>query len=289
MLGWISVNHKPEGYYLKIPRDTNTESKNTLESAHRTIKHIQENYPAPYVLYLSGGIDSQAMLWAWHTSGAKYQAVSYVYNGGLNLHDLDRGMPVFAKDHKIHIERRDIDLMEFYATQYPKYAERYRCGSPHIAAYMYMSDQQTNGTVIFSGSGTLTDNSFYTPNEWRLYHYGHVSGRSIVPAFFSETQDLHYGFLQHVVPGDSKITVYHKAGFPVVQQRPGNTNSEQRYSGFEGIRDRYEQRFEKNFTIEEKLRRLSDHGSNWNFDILLRNPWEWRFRHDKYLIEFVDP
>lgn len=289
MLNWIKINQDSSAhkYTLKIPKYS-YENIPALEATHKAIQHIQDNYPAPYTLYLSGGVDSQAMLWAWHASGVPYQAVSYVYNYTMNLYDLNAGMPVFAQKLGIKIERRNVDLLNFFDTEYPKYAETYRCGSPHLAAYMYLADQQTDGTVIFSGSITPEANSFYTANEWRLYHYGIVSGQNIVPMFFSETQDLHYAFLKYFESGQHKAVTYQKAGFPVVRQRLGYSSNDQRYSGFEGIRDYYEKHITRKFTLQEKMKRLPGQTSNWKFDLLFRNPWEWRFRQDKYQVEYVE-
>lgn len=290
MLSWIHIKHSGNNYHITVPPKCSHHCQGAIVAAHKTIDHIVEKYPPPYILYVSGGADSQAMLWAWHTSGVPYTAVSYVYNNTLNLHDLNAGMPEFANRYNISIQRRSIDLLEFYENRYQTYAEQYRCGSPHIAAYMYMADQQHSGTVIFSGSATVRAHSFYTANEWRLYHYGNVSGRSIVPAFFSETQQLHYAFVDVVSASDNKFDVYHKAGFPVIPQiyKTEALSSTDRYSGFEGIKQYYEKLDLPSLSLQQKMQRLPGQTSNSKYDMILRNPWEWKFRNDIYRVDYMD-
>lgn len=294
MMDWIEVNLKnKKDYYLKIPVIEDLGLDSLLE-AHRTVDYIVNRYPAPYVLYLSGGVDSQAMLWAWHTSGQDFKAVSYVYNTTMNLHDLNSGMTEFLTQNniKIDIERRNVDLLSFYNDTYDWYSQEYRCGSPHICAYMYMADDQQDGTIIFSGNGVEACESyrgkFYTKNEWGLYHYGYKSNKSIVPFFFAETSSLHFSFSQYCEHKKHKAQIYQDAGYPVVAQDlvPNKYNSS-RFSGFEEIKDYYDRFFSQKITPKHLLVRPPDQKSKRVYDVLLRNPYEFRYSNDKYYIEYV--
>jgi hypothetical protein len=281
MLDWINIIRNDNDYHLELPVIDGS-GLNSVEEAHRTVKHIVENYPAPYVLYVSGGIDSQAMLWAWHTSGYEYQAVSYVYNQDMNLHDLDAGMPEFLKNHNIVVERRDIDLLTFYEDLYHKYRTIYRCGSPHICAYMYMADQQKSGTVIFSGCAKHSRNGFYTKNEWCLYNYGLLSSKSIVPFFLSETAGIHYSFNQKL---ENKLKMYQDAGYPVIAQNSTpNRYNQIRFSGFEQIKDYYDKNLSHLVTAKVKLQQPSTQSSRRVYDLVLRNLYELKYLRDKYVI-----
>jgi hypothetical protein len=281
MIDWVKVIRNNNDYYLDLPVIDGS-NLNSIDEAHRTVQHIVENYPAPHILYVSGGIDSQAMLWAWHTSRHEYHAVSYVYNQDMNLHDLDAGMPEFLKNHNIVVERRDIDLLKFYENTYHEYRTKYRCGSPHICAYMYMADQQKTGTVIFSGCAVPTGNEFYSKNEWALYHYGLISGRSVVPFFLSETCGLHYSFNQNL---KNKYKTYRAAGYPVVHQNsiPNKFNSD-RFSGFEVIKDYYDKHLSHLVTVKSKLRQPFAQYSRRTYDLILRNQYELEYSRDKYIV-----
>lgn len=285
MLDWIDVNHKDEkDYYLEIPIVRHCD-RDSLTQAHKAIDHITQNYPAPYVLYLSGGVDSQAMLWAWHTSGRDFLPVSWVYNRDMNAHDLNCGMPALAGKCGVKIEYRDIDILEFYNNDYKKYRETYRCGSPQICAYMYMADQQHEGTVIFSGSLDGPD-KFYTKNEWDLYHYAIKSKKNLVPFFFSETQSLHCTVKQL---GKDKSEKYQSNGYPVRSQKTKlNGRAFGRFSGFEKIKDFYDQSMSHLITPKLKLTRQYKQNSARAYDVLLRNSFEFQYRNDKYIVKIIE-
>lgn len=276
MLDWLSIDITDNfNYFIKIP--TQFEERCALHEAIKTVNFICEKYPPPYILYVSGGIDSQAMLWAWHNSGKEYQAISYTYNTDMNLHDLDVGMPEFLNRHEIRVERRNIDLLSFYKNEYLDYHKFYRCGSPHICAYMYMADQQKEGTVIFSGS----NQGFYSKNEWGLYTYGKLSGKSIVPFFFSETKNLHFNIRYPYTKTKIKSETYLSQGFPIILQ--GNT----RYSGFENIKDYYDKNYSHLVTKKAIFNRVVGQKSVRTYDLILRNSFELEYSSDKYQVCYI--
>lgn len=277
MLDWINIEKKNNDYKIVIPSNITIKSDLSYIS-NLTIEYIHQNYPSPYILYVSGGIDSQAMLWAWHMSGKPFKAVSYIYNDNMNSHDLEEGMPEFVKNLKIDIEYRKVDLLKFYKGFYSEYHEKYRCGSPHICAYMYLADQQKTGTVIFSGS----NQGFYTKNEWGLYNYGIISGKNIIPFFLSETLEMHYYTRSIAKNNINKISKYNKLGFPVIGQRTEKIG----LSGFERIKDFYDQKYSHLVTNKLKFSRLNQQHSARTYDILLRNHLEVKY-HDKYEIYYV--
>lgn len=278
MLDWLDITASGNDYNIVVPTATST--LHGLQSvAERTVEHIYNNYPAPYTLYVSGGIDSQAMLWAWHLSGRPVNAVSYVYNNGMNHHDLHTAMPEFAQSMSVQIEYRNIDLLWFYQVHYPKYHQTYRCGSPHVCAYMYLADQQKTGTVIFSGSNT----NFYTKNEWGLYHYGKLSGKSIVPFFLSETAEMHHYTRSIKDINMDRLARYHAVGFPVKDQGAGHGG----FSGFEKIKDVYDLAFNNRVTPQMRFQKTSAQHSGRTYDVLLRNHLEAKY-NDKYQVDYMD-
>ena len=92
--GWgkdFSPDYNPKlQYYINLAQ-VRPHNEPLVAVAYRSIQHITENYPGPYYLMLSGGIDSQLMYWCWQSSGAKFIPVSFRYrheNTYFNDHDL---------------------------------------------------------------------------------------------------------------------------------------------------------------------------------------------------------
>jgi hypothetical protein len=49
-------------------------NKPLLEISDRVINNLVVEYPAPYNLFVSGGVDSQSMLWCWFNSQVSFSA-----------------------------------------------------------------------------------------------------------------------------------------------------------------------------------------------------------------------
>ena len=230
MLKWTNPTKVGYDYYFRF---TNREydRMSPLSAAEHTIKYITENYPAPYTLCLSGGVDSQAMLYAWHVSGVPFRTFSAVYNQTLNLHDLST-LQEFTNKIGVSVEYCDFDLVKFLEEEHDWYANKYYCGSPQITTFMKFADLIPDGTVLMSGQFIFADRaqlSLGLPdrNNFSLYEYGIESGRSIVPFFFLETAELAYAFDVDIdevksmhTPGSytDKVVAYQHYGFPVIGQ-----------------------------------------------------------------------
>lgn len=284
MLDWWNINKNNFDYEVSIPiLQFNIDP---LTASHNAIKFILEKYPSPYTLMLSGGVDSQAMLWAWYTSGAKFTPLSFRYNIDMNDHDL-KSMPMFLEKNKINlnIKYRDLDVLDFYQYEYFSYVENYRCGSPHICVYMKMCSLIESGTVIFSGEILRYPNLPISKNIWGLYHYALSTGRPMVPYFFLETAELAWSFKNKFpYEGTDKPEVYRQKGFPVVNQASSNPS---RYSGFEKIKDYYDDHYAHLVTIKDKMNKLPNQRSSRVYDILLRNKFEKKFINDKYEMRYL--
>lgn len=277
MIDWVEIKKVIGGYNLFVKKQK--PSISALEAAHFNVDYIRKNYSAPYYIFLSGGVDSQAMLWAWHTSNADFIPVSITYNKDLNFHDLDN-LKLFSQLHNIKINYFDFDVINFLESEFESYSEKYRCGSPHICTYIKMSEIIKDGTVIFSGD-MLNPNSPVFPdrNNWGLYRYADCTGRSFVPYFFIETIEMAWSF-QHFFKNKGKYDVYQKNGFPVIPQ-----NS--KITGFEKIKEYYDTK-SINIPPIEKLKKIPGQGSNRNFDILFRNRYEYKYRKDIYQVNYYN-
>jgi len=317
MLEWIEIFRRQHDFKLSIPRKKSNQT--ALKSAHYTIDYIVKNYPKPYFLFLSGGVDSQAMLYAWHTSGIPYETISVKYNSSMNDHDLET-LSVFSQQNNLKINYIDFDILKFFKKEYFEYVDQYRCGSPHICTYMKMSEFVSKGTAIFSGSYMDYHYPvFIDKNNWGLYKYALQTKRSIVPYFFMETCELAYSMITKVpisissstnfqiFPGavygitDSNQTCFYDDNGILRNKFPNNTLNKKsdiyqyngfpvigqnyKVTGFEKIKEFYD-KIDIHFSPQDKLQRLSHQPSYRKFDILLRNKYEYKYRWDKYEVSF---
>ena len=280
MLDWVRITNIDNDYTLDYS-NRNPVNITPLEAALFTVDYITKNYPAPYTLFLSGGIDSQAMLYAWHLSKVPFDTFSAVYNFDLNAHDLEN-LKLFSNQFSIDINFVSFDLFGFLDTEYSDYALSYRCCSPHICTYMKMSEMVKTGTCIFSGNFILDPRMFIDRNNFGLYKFAKKTNKPIVGFFFSETEELAYSFLPsinvHKISNTTaaRIEAYHSNGFPVIPQK-------EKYTGFEKVKEYYDlnipkPKYKKIEIIHPKQR------STRTFDLLYRNKYEIKFQDDKYYL-----
>ena len=300
MLDWIRVNQSENCYTFDL-RIEDTINLTALEAAHFTINYIVNNYPPPYTLYLSGGIDSQAMLYSWITSGKPFSTLSAVYNDNLNSEDL-LTLKQFSDLHGTKINYIDFNVIDFLENEHHEYAMKYLCGSPHITSYMKLLSLTTEGTSIMSGEFIQVGRTGLDKNQLGLYHYGKLSKQNIIPFFFLETKELAYSFtVRKVLPRykklqlpigmqqeinkttrlyDLKVSTYNENGFPVLRQ------GYYKHTGFEKIKMYYDNpdNCKKQLFPKHRLEKLHTQKSNRNFDLLFRNKYEAIMAKYKYTI-----
>ncbi len=294
MFRWINVSNHENDYFLKYRFVT--PNMQPLEAAYHTINHITKNYPPPYTLMLSGGVDSQAMLYAWHTSNIPYQTFSGVYNKNLNENDLST-LDQFSKNHNILIKYVDVDVLNFLEHEHVDYVYKYRCGSPHMTTYMKMIEMIPKGTPILSGNFIKYNTKHLLPisrNLFGLYKFALKNQKPLVPFFFCETQELACSFVKEYSYKDftsnetkfnnakdheyyDRVLMYNNYGFPVIPQSA-------KLTGFELIKDYYDENFKDRVTVKDKLFRTKHQNSKRVFDLLLRNKYETLFSVDKYIV-----
>jgi len=253
-----------------------------LEAAKSTVEYIAANYKPPYTLFLSGGIDSQVMLYSWYISKVPFTTFCGVYNFNSNYYDITT-LEKFANLYNIPITYYNIDVLGFLENEHDYYARKYFCGSPHITCYMKMSDMVNEGTTIFSGN-ILYDHErkFVTRNVLGLYHYSVLSGKSVVPYFLCETDEIAHSFDQNELDTtsayDTKLIIYKKNGFPVIPQ-------ETSYNGFEKLKEHLDDENNLPRPVENipKIWKNASQLSTRNFDLLYRNKYESMFIRHKYV------
>ena len=256
-----------------------------LEAGKNTVKYIVNNYPEPYYICASGGVDSQAMIYAWLISGTPFYICTAIYNNYLNKHDIEN-LEKFLKIHNLEVNYLELDVLHFLENEHDFYARQYYSGSPHITTYMKIADILEGGTVIFGGN--FMDNEtirFVDYNVFSLYHYAVLSKRPCVPFFLCETEELAYSFkltpkiledkINKINNYQAKVNRYHEHGYPVIPQ-------EKQINGFEKIKEYYDDHLPRPITLREKVWRTIHQRSRRNFDLLFRNKYEAMFTSHKY-------
>jgi hypothetical protein len=282
---WVKYSNNVLPFFNEVILDFRvpvTPTQNPIDSAKFTVDYIIKNYPAPYTLLVSGGIDSQAMLWAWIISKKEFSIVSAKYNYNLNDHDLNT-LKEFCQKYSVNLKFVNFDLFKFLENDLNFYANKYRCSSPQICAYMKIADTIQNGTVIFSGNFLSPTGAAITNTTLGLFNYSNESGRPTIPFFFLETPALAYSFLsffKKINIGDSyleKTLMYQEGGFPIIPQK-------QKYTGFEQVKDYYDINFQHLVTVKHKLLSSNNH-SKRVFDVLYRNHYENKFNYTR--VKFI--
>lgn len=292
MIDWTSPRKYKDNYNFDFRLKNKIKSK-PLKAAIKTVKYITKNYPAPYTLCLSGGVDSQAMLYAWKESGVEFNTCSAVYNKWLNDYDLAQ-LKEFAKRESIKIQYIDIDVIKFLEEEHDTYANKYECGSPQITMFMKIADTIKEGTVIMSGNFKIGTTGIPDNNNFAMFKYGLYSKRSIVPWFFAETEELFHSFEHYYKEKDNiategfdcegfdsepkdpfqlqyeqKVKRYQHFGFLVIPQKT-------KLNGFERLKQIYDMK-EQGITKKDRIVRTPRQTSTRNFDILFRNKYELKF------------
>ena len=260
-------------------RYENINNLNPLEACQLTINQITKNYAPPYYIMVSGGIDSQAMLYAWLKFGNNFIPTCFLYNDDLNHHDIST-LKIFAEKYNIDVNYIDIDIIQFIDNNFREYAEKYKCSSPWITSYIYMSEK-LNGTVIFSGNFLQSKNgpaNSLTYSILGLYRAS-LSKNNLIPYFFLHSPELAYSFRwnkTNLATYLDKVNAYRRYGFPVLSQT-------EKITGFEKIKDIYDLRFKYKITGKDILK-YQNRISGRPTDIILRYPYEEKFGGDNVKI-----
>lgn len=257
---------------LHMEYHVNKEKIRPVNAAVIAVNRIVSEYPSPYVLMCSGGIDSQTMIWAWVLSGQEFTVASVRYkidDQVYNDHDLVQ-LEMFCKQHSISIEYLDFDITNFLETRLKEVSDEYDCDSPQICTHMAMSEMIEQGTIMFSGnflSRSGVGLNYTLLGQDRYAKKVSTEHRKIIPSFLAHDSDFSSSFLKyhdslHTIYPD-KVAVLHNTGFPVIPQLA-------KYTGFEKIKDYYDL---KNLAISAKDRiKYSMYPSKRAFDLYFRYP-----------------
>ena len=248
--------------------DLKPSDKSLSEISQRVIDNITKKYPPPYYLMVSGGMDSQLMLWCWMNSGKEFTAISFEYIGAedfkpiLNAHDLVE-LRLFSEINSISIKYKSFNVINFLENELENYAVKYQCTSPQICTHMAMSESINDGTVIFSGN--FASGLSYSYTIWGLKRYADMSNRNVIPFFFLKDLELASISVEPTSERDytsTKYNSYVKLGAPVIPQPKKQT-------GFEIIKDYYDTRTDLVVPVRLRLK-YANMPSKRKFDLLFR-------------------
>lgn len=253
------------------------------------VRNIATEYPRPYNLFVSGGVDSQSMLWAWHNTNINFKAffVRYKTNDHYyNDHDYQTLLE-FSKKYNIKIEFLDFDVINFLESDLLSYAIKYQCTSPQICTYMKMSELVKGGTIIFSGSYLDSTVSSLDYTIYGTERYGFISNRNVISRFLLHEKELAGSFLilykkychLSIDPYELKCLVYHRSGFPVIPQK-------EKYTGFEYIKKYYDS--QQNLVSIDEIEEAKNKPSQRVFDIVFRYRLEKLVKYNND-IKFIFP
>lgn len=268
-MNWLDIPVDDKEYTLVIKKNYKP-AKTLLESGIDTVNNITKTYPGPYYLMCSGGVDSQAMAYIWSKANVEFECITFLYtdhNGKFyNTHDIDT-FHAFAKMHNISYKSKLFNYWQFLEQDIEKIALQYDCASPHITAYIAMSDKISNGTVIFSGNFFEYGMPPFDHDILGLYRYSKkCTTHRVIPFFLSYDKEIAFTKFSITLPTthnyyQDKCQVYEYFGIPIIKQ---NT----KLSGFEFIKDHFDTRLDL-VTKQDKLK-FSTQPSTRIFDIAYR-------------------
>lgn len=257
--------------------------RSCLDIAIESARHIYETMPKPISLLLSGGVDSQAMAYAFKLAGVPFDAYYARYPNGLNDIELDTFS--FYRDHDIKVEIVDVDIVDFHHNELLDWAHRYQNNSPHFLSHMKIASQFP-GTILMSGCAVLPYGiGNINWSGFGLERYSRISGQPIIGFFLSYDPRLFWEFYNMQIERDVekmttyeyKVIAYQKGGFPVIPQVA-------KIHGFERFKEECD-----SIAVDVKTRfRYRNKDSARAYDLLFRYPLEDAIPHCSRM-QFVFP
>lgn len=259
------------------------------QAAIQSAVKIQDEFPEPFRLLCTGGLDSQAMIECWvqasKITGKKFSIHSFLYNEGCNDYDLVNLEEICTRDNILRYVH-DFDLMEFIESgECHEYQLKWLTHSPQMAAHIKMFEYFDTGTVLMSGDFATPEDIGISANHYSEYKYArefnaHSNSKKVIPFFLIHDQKVgsssieffrdktltldQYPHIYDLIPEPSgyrvKFMKYCSMGFDLIPHA-------KKYSGFEKFKDY----FERFYTTTPKQRLRSYwKGSTRAFDILHR-------------------
>lgn len=234
----------------------------------RDLAALAKKSRLPLKLFMSGGIDSEAMAVAFLAAEISFTAVIGRYNQDMNQHDIVTAV-AFCREHEIQIEYVDVDVYQFLEEgHHLQYARELGCRSPQIAVHLYMLDQVKGfpvlgGNPIYLGiknpKEIIRSEASSAPLELSqiiglpgqthsvYLRYLEKRKRQGEPFFFQSSPELLFSFLyldetlnamargEQIHDYAMKCRMYQDGGFAIEARAD-------KYTGFEKYRSEYDRR-----------------------------------------------
>lgn len=250
-LDWIELE-EIDSDTLKVVCTYQETDLTPLQSVKLTVENIVSNFPPPYNLLCTGGVDSQAVLFAWKKfagEAIKHTKVwTFLYDDYSNWYDVEN-VPGICSKYNLPHQFVDFNLLNFLESgECLEFQKRWGTYSPQMAAYIKML-QSFDGTRIMSGN-FANDNlakiilgQGITPCHYSLIRFAKEE-KNCIPFFFLHDSNLaRTKFLVEESVFDyfedldedykTKCNLYKHHGFDITPQV-------KKYSGFEGFKDVYD-------------------------------------------------
>jgi len=263
------VNLDPE-FFTNLKFDNESLRQYRIDAAIKCSETLGDN-PA---LCLSGGIDSQAMVQAWHEANLKFTTVIMVFKDGLNKQDSDHAKMFCEKNNYPYIEL-PFDIVNFLSRDNYSTSEKYKSISPHFNTHYRMAELLRNmgyTGVCCGGCTPYNDKGGYGYNfekaSFDFIRIQDILGIAFQGSFLSFYPELSWSIAFLTDPIDAntelndtwedylfsnherylkKVKSYQRAGFEIIPQ-------ETKYTGFELVKKYFENLTGDGWTFERKFR-----------------------------------
>lgn len=260
----------PTSFFDELKFD-NDSLKNYRTTAASLTHNCLGTNPA---LCLSGGVDSQAMVFCWLEAGLKFEVVTLVFNNDLNSHDIETAYQ-FCKLYNIPLKEVHINVTQFLNRENVEYALKYKSASPHFNVHYkffnILKEQGYTGACC-GGVALWKDNDSWGNNLRRnifnFINYSNISEFPVQGSFLSYYPKLTWAISlltrpldvrvkhemgNHIFKGyeairyKNKTEGYTRSGIRVIPQQLA-------YTGFEKVKDYYESITGDGWEFEKRFR-----------------------------------
>lgn len=220
---WFTYRSSPEDRWMADYEPCRWKPAGFREECVRSARLIKDSTDLPIEVLFSGGMDSQAVVEAFHEAGIPFTVVILRFTRGLNAHDIAYAID-WCEAKGMRPRFIDLDLDDFYAGPAWVHADETYCVNQLILPHFHAVDLCDGFPVIGSGDIIPARNIRVEPDDNRVHwverknmgwdwddpslvhdgfwylregeaiaaNYRHfmVRGRPGVPAFFQYTPEL---------------------------------------------------------------------------------------------------
>lgn len=258
-----------------------------------TVKDIllsRVDYNLKYAVPFSGGIDSECVVEL--LKDAKADVVAYIMDmfvDGIHLNGHDTNI---AKD---YCDKNDVpyvvvnnNLDFFLENDLYDYSVTYRSTSPQLSAHLWLFDQIPSNRVIYTSGDMISyghENKVVRFKEYKYlytHRYFDKTGRLYIPLMDGSDEIINEVLKYKILTENNcheryqyKCSIYKHLGFSAEPK-------EDKYTGFEHIRQYYSDKYNEQYTIREFNNRYRA-----PLEAIIKEP-EMSYIYPKYMTEMIE-